>query len=206
MGGLRRFSYLAGVVLILATSPLVMTQELKDRQLRPAFDFRLIQMPVEIVSMKVNGKEIQAGEKINGNDDWLRGLSFTLKNISDKPISYISMRLRVDRPTRILVYNLDFGFDPSSGAYKSELHPRIIAPGESVDIVLTKDKYAVFLNMLNLAEFSHDFDVAQYYVGRVRFENEPDVIWEGGNLKRRDPNSSSKFDVIEKYVLPAHQK
>jgi hypothetical protein len=206
MGGLRRFSYLAGMVFILTTSQLVITQELKDRELRPAFDFRLIQMPVEIVSMKVTGKEIQAGEKISGNDDWLRGLSFTLKNISDKPISFISMGLRVDRPTRILVYNLDFGFDPSSGAYKSESAPQIIAPGESVDLVLTKDKYAVFLKMLQWAEFSRSFDVAQYYVGRVRFENEPDVIWEGGNLKRRDPNSSSKFDVIEKYLLPARQK
>ncbi len=205
MGRQRRFIYLAGVVFILATSLPVMTQELKDRELKPAFDFSLIQMPVEIVSMKVNGKEIQAGEKISGNDDWLRGLTFTLKNISDKPISYISMGLRVDRPTRLLVYNLDFGFDPSSGAYRSQ-SPRRILPGESMDLVLTKDKYGVFLNMLDVGEFSRSFDVAQYYVQRVRFENEMDVIWEGGNLKRRDPNESSKFIVIGKYESPVRQK
>ena len=35
------------------------------------------------------------------------------------------------------------------------------------------------------------------------FENEPDVVWEGGKLKRRDPEQFTKFNVIERYVLPA---
>lgn len=75
----------------------------------------------------------------------------------------------------------------------------------SLLLVLTKERYQVFLNILAQGEASSNFETAHYFVERVCFDNEPDVIWEGGKVKRRDPNQIGNFIVIERYVLPIKQ-
>ena len=47
------------------------------------------------------------------------------------------------------------------------------------------------------------FDKVPYYVERVCFEDDTNIIWEGGYLKRRDPAFIGKFDIVEPYRLPA---
>jgi len=202
---LRVSTYYAVMFFILATSGSTFAQQLMDRELQPAFDFTNIQMPVEILSIKLNGKEVQSGEKIKGDDDWLQGLSFTLKNISDKPIAYVDVGLRFPQPRGFVVYSLNYGVDYSRGQMRGASTPPAIPPGETLDLVLTKEKYPIFQRILAQGGASSSFDTATYFIGRVSFENEPDVIWEGGNLKRRDPNQFTKFNVIERYVLPNKQ-
>ena len=80
---------LATVIFIISAVTAVSAQDLRNRELIPAFNLTRAQMPVEIVSIKLNGKEVAQGEKIIGNDDWLKGASFTVRNISDKPIALI---------------------------------------------------------------------------------------------------------------------
>jgi hypothetical protein len=172
----------------------------------PAFDFTTTQMPFEILSIKLNGKDVQPGEKIKGDDNWLRGLSFALKNVSDQPIAYIGIGLRFPQPTGFVVYSLNYGVDFSRGEPRRESSPPAIQPGQTLDLVLTKEKYPLFLRILALGGASSSFDTATYFIERVCFDGEPDVTWEGGNLKRRDPNQFTKFNVIERYVLPGRQK
>lgn len=206
IGVLRGFTYGAALLFVLFASGSAFAQQVRDRQLTPAFDFTTIQMPVEILSIKLNGKVVQPGEKIQGDDDWLQGLSFTLKNISDQPIAYIDVGLRFPRPKVIVVYSLTYGVDFSRGEPRRESSPAAIQPGETLDLALTKEKYPGFLRILALGEASRSFDTAPYFVERICFENEPDVIWEGGMLKRRDPYELGKFNVIEPYVLPVRQQ
>jgi hypothetical protein len=181
-------------------------QQVRDRQLQPAFDFTTFQMPVEILSIKLHGQEVQPGEKLVGDDDWLRGLSFTLKNISDKPIAYIDIGLRFPQPKGFVVYSLNYGVDFSRGERRGESSLPAIQPGEAVDLVLTKERYPSFQRILALGGAARSFDTAAYYIGRISFENEPDVIWEGGNLKRRDPNQLTEFNIIGRYTLPTKEK
>ena len=203
----RPFGDLVLVLLILAAASLsILAQETRDRELRPAFDFTKIQMPVEIVSVRLNGKDVLPGEKIKGNDDWLQGVSFTLKNISDKPIAYVDIGLRFPQPNGFVVYSLNYGVDLSRGETRRESSPPAIQPGQSLELALTKERYQVFLNILAQGGASSSFDTAAFYIERVCFENEPDVIWEGGNLKGRDPNQIGKFNVIGRYILPIKQK
>jgi hypothetical protein len=204
MLSILRVSTLA-MLFILVTSGLAFAQQLRDRELRPAFDLTNIQMPVEILSIKLNGKEIQQGEKIMGDDDWLQGLSFTLKNISDKPIAYIEFGLEFSRPGGFVVYSLNYGVDYPRGQSRRESSPPAIQPGQTLNLVLTKEKYPIFLSVLAQGGASRSFDTVSYSLNRVSFEGEPDVIWSGGNLKQRDSNQFDKFDVIERYVLPTKQ-
>lgn len=204
MLSILRVSTLA-MLFILVTSGLSFGQQLRDRELRPDSDFTNIQMPVEILSIKLNGKEIQQGEKIMGDDDWLQGLSFTLKNISDKPIAYIEVGLKLSRPGSFVVYILNYGVNYPHGESRRASSPPAIQPGQTLNLVLTKEKYPIFLSVLAQGGASRSFDTVSYYLNRVSFEGEPDVIWSGGNLTRRDPNEFDKFNVIERYVLPTKQ-
>ena len=203
---LPRFLFPFAVIFLFAILPSVSAQELRDRELHPAFDLTTIQMPVEIVAIKLNGKEIRPGEKIKGNDDWLQGLSFTVKNISNKPIAYVSIGLRFVRPDRVVVFMLSSGVDHSRGEPRHGYSPLPIPPDQTVEVTLTKERYPNFLHILSVGEVPRSFDVAPYYVDRVVFEEDPFVIWEGGFLKRRDPGVIGKFDIIERYKLPMKQQ
>jgi len=203
----RPFVHLALLLSVLtATSLSTSAQEVTDRQLIPAFDFATIQMPVEIVSIKLSGKEIQPGEKIKGNDEWLRGVSFSLKNISDQPIAYVNIGFKFPLPNGFVVYSLHYGTDLSRGETMRESSPPAIPPGQSLDLVLTKERYQSFLYVLAQAGASSSFDTAAYYVDTVCFENQSEVIWQGGFLKRRHPTEIGRFDAIGRYVLPTTQR
>lgn len=203
---LRSFTYGALVFLILAASESTFAQQLRDRQLTSAIDFTNVQMPVEILSIKLNGKDVQPGERVKGGDDWLRGMSFTLKNISDRPIAYVEVGLRFPQPRGFVTYSLNYGVDYSRDEPRRAYSSPAIKPGETLELVLTKDKYSIFQSILARGGASSSFDIAPYYIARICFEDEPDIIWEGGYLKRRDPSQIAKFNVIERYVLPAKQE
>lgn len=180
-------------------------QQVRDRELSPAFDFNKIQMPVEVVSVKLNGREVRPGEKIQGDDDWLRGVSFTLRNVSDKPLAYASVALQFARLHGYVAYVLSYGVDLSRGEHRRDSSPPAIEPDRTVDLVLTQEKYAGFLRILEVGEAARSFDAAPYYVDRVCFEGEPDIIWAAGMLKRRDPNRPTEFIAVERYTLPSKQ-
>lgn len=212
-GTLRSLTLGAVLFSFLAATGSAFAQQVKDRQLMPAFDFANIQMPVEILSVKLNGKGIEPDDKIRADEDWLRGLSFTLKNVSDKPIAYVAITLQFSypedsaRPERVVGYFLSYGLDITSerpSLWKNA--PGAIQPGKIVNLVLSNEKYPVFLNVLGQGGMTPDVSTAKYYVHSVAFENEPDIVWQGGNLMRRDPNDPNKFNVVERYNLPAKRE
>ncbi|MEK6337732.1 MAG: hypothetical protein AABM67_22660 [Acidobacteriota bacterium] len=183
-------------------------QELRDRQLKPGIDFTTIQMPFEIVSIKLKGFEIAPEQKLKGDDDWLKGVSFTLKNISDKPIAYVEVGLRFEPPPgagRVVVFILSYGVDYSRGLTRSGSSPLPIQPDETVDLMLTDEGYPNFLQMLSWAGIPRSFDVVPYRVQRVCFEDDPSIIWEGGYLKRKNPALPGRFGIIERYKLPTRR-
>ena len=198
----RRFAHLVlALSIVAAVSFSIRAQELKDRQLIPAYDFTTVQMPVEIVAIKLNGKDVLAGEKINGDDNWLRGVSFTLKNISDEPIVYTDIGIQLPQPNGFVVYSLHHGVDVSRGETRTGSPDSILQPGQTVDIVLTPYRYKSFLYVLAQANAPTSFETAKYYIEKICFEHYPDVIWQGGFLKKRNLSEVGRFDTIGRYVL-----
>jgi hypothetical protein len=180
-------------------------QELRDRELKPAIDFATIEMPVQIVSIKLKGTEVAPGQKIKGDDNWLKGVSFTVKNISDKPIAYVELGLRFEPPpsaARVVVFILSYGVDYSRGLPRKGSSPLPIQPAQTVDLVLTNERYPNFLQILGMGGMPLGFDVVPYYVSRVCFEDDASIIWEGGYLKRKNPAVIGRFDIVERYKVP----
>jgi hypothetical protein len=182
-------------------------QELKARQITWVYDISTIQMPVEIVSIKLNGKDIVPGEKIQGDENWLKGISFTLKNISDQPISYVNVSFKFPLPNGFVsVGVLNYGLNTSHGEIRRGPLPAPIQPGQTQELVLTKDRWTSFLHVLAQANAPRDFETAPFYVERVCFEGQPDVIWQAGWLRRRHAVEPGRFDTMQKYFLPVKDK
>ena len=197
--------FLAASMLIALAIDYVSAQELKDRQLKPAFDFTTIESPVEIVSIKLKGKEVAPGDKIKGDDDWLKGICFKVKNASDKPIAYVAIGLRFEPPpggARVVVFILSYGVYYPGGEPRSGSSPLPIQPDQTVDLELTDQRYPNFLDILRRGGMPMGFDVVPYYVERVSFEDDPNIVWEGGYLKRKNPTRLGRFDIIGPYKLP----
>ena len=184
----------------------VPAKELKARQIVHAFDISTYQSPVEIVSIKLNGKDIAPGEKVQGDENWLKGIAFTLKNISDQPISYVNVGFQFPLPNGfVFVGVLNYGLDTSHGEIGRNPLPAPIQPGQTQELVLTKQRWDSFLYVLAQANAPRNFDTAPFYVERVCFEGQPDVIWQLGYLKRRHAVQIGRFDPIQKYFLPVKQ-
>lgn len=202
---LSRFSCLLAGCLILAVTGSTFAQQVRDRELVSLYSYSQSQMPIEMVSIKLKDQDFRPGEKVKGDDDWLHGLSFRIKNVSDKPLSYVEFVIQFKRPERVVGYSLHYGVDSERGERRMDHSPPAIQPGETLDLALTKQNYTSFLYVLEQGEVPRDFDTASYYLAKICFENEPDMMWAWGNLRQRDPNVPYKFNTIGPYVLPTQR-
>jgi hypothetical protein len=202
---LKRFPCLIAVCLIAVAFGSTLAQQVRDRELVLLYSYSPAQMPIEIVSTKLKDQEFRPGEKIKGDDNWLHGLSFRIKNVSDKPLAYVEFMIEFKRANRVVGYSLHYGVDTERGERRTEQSPPAVQPGETLDLALTKENYTSFLYVLEQGEIPRDFDTASYFLAKICFENEPDLMWTGGNIRRRDPNTPYKFNTVGPYVLPAKQ-
>lgn len=203
----RIWSWTTFLILVLVTtSGSAFAQQLRERQLKSVYNFAPAHMPMELVSISLNGKEIRPDEKILGDDTWLQGVAFRFKNVSGRPISYINVVFRFPTEKGVLGDYLMYGVDSFRGDHRRDSSPPPIQPGATFDLVLTKEKYHSFLYVLDQGGVPHDFEVASYYIETICFDDDPDLIWQGGYLKRRTAGSTDKFEVVGRYNLPTGQQ
>ena len=169
------------------------------------------QAPIEIIGIEVKGQVVEPGRKFSSGEDWLRGLSFTLKNVSDKPVSYIQIDLRFPTPAgsqaRNAAFDLTYGdlrLIPNPADDMSA--PKSLMPGETLKLEMSEGDYRNLTSLLAHAGQSGEVETVKFDIGAVRFENEPDTMWRLGYLLRRDANNPMRFNVTELYTLPKKQQ
>ncbi|MFN2510189.1 MAG: hypothetical protein ABR568_01950 [Pyrinomonadaceae bacterium] len=75
--------------------------------------------PIKILNLRTKNKAVELGKKFSEEDDWLKGLTVTVENVSEKHISRIELDLSFPRPQgsseEIPTYTvkLIYGRDPS---------------------------------------------------------------------------------------------
>lgn len=162
--------------------------------------------PVDIVGIKVKGRAVEPNRKFLAEEDWLNGLTFTLKNVSDKPISYVDVELlfpaRAGSQVDGALFELRYGVKPIL-PNNSDVgnRPKSILPGATLDLTLSEaEVQGVVSILLSHAGISSNVESVTYCVGTVFFEGDEDTFWSRGHLLRRDSNNPMRFNVTEKYV------
>lgn len=101
--------------------------------------------PVKISTVKVGGSPVEFAEKFQAENNWLRGLTFSVVNTSDKDICYINIALDFPRATNkepMTRERLPWSCKANTdGSTKSSKKVEPLKPGENVDIVLSSEFY-----------------------------------------------------------------
>jgi hypothetical protein len=182
-------------------------QESRLRVVRPAPVEAGRQSPVEVVSVRVKGAAVEAGRHFPAGDDWLRGLTLKLKNVSDRPVSYVDISLHfptvAGRENKMLqvtgpvAYGCFPGFPCRTDVSGS--HAEIL-PGETREVELSEARYQGLIAALARTGAATPVESLEYGIDSVLFD--PDTKWSRGFLFRRDPSDPSTYRMSDKYVLP----
>jgi hypothetical protein len=164
------------------------------------------QSPVEVVSVRVKGEAVEPGRSFVAGDDWLHGLTFRVKNVSDKPLMFVGLSLlfptAADKGKSVQLSGpLGYGCWPgfpcrpdAGGSYKE------IMPGEVREIELMTARYEGFMAALARVGAALPVESAEYDIDTVFID--ADTMWSRGLLFRRDTVKPDGFKMVGKYVLP----
>lgn len=152
--------------------------------------------PIEIMDIKVNGQSVSLDKKFTTDDEWLRGLVFSVKNKSDKRILYASIRLQFPRPAgskdSMAIYDMYSGnWALQTRLPKPEDKVTGIAPGETVEMALSNQQYVGLKSLLDQTGFPQSIERTDISIGHVIFAD--DTMWYGGEEFRRDRNDPTTW-------------
>ena len=161
--------------------------------------------PIKILKLKTKGKPIELGKNFLEEDDWLKGLTVTVQNVSDKPIARIVLDLSFPRPegtsetistfSEKLVYGLDPSDAQDAGAQKQVL------PGESVDVKLLEANLPFIKAALVELGYPEKITRARIMVEFVTFTD--GTAWNGGDILYPDPTDPKrKFNPKVPLIRP----
>lgn len=189
MLSLRRFVLLALMCLLVAT--LTSAQNSKERTLK----YKAWQNePLKISHIKIKGAHALFDQKIVADDDWFRGLTVSVKNTSDKTITFIDLMLMfppAEGSVRPASDHLLYGHYPPPPGETGTPHPDQppLKPGDEATLVLTDyEGTRQFLDAVGKPKSIKEIEVR---IGELVFEGE--VKWKAGQLFRRDPNDPNSW-------------
>ena len=157
-------------------------------------------MPLRFGKVKAAGKfiELQPGPEsqesqggFDGDDDWMKGLTVSFKNTSDRNIVYFRLDLmfpETEGPKPMMAFPLIFGRRPKDAEDRN--YDRLLAPGEEVELSLTDERYGRLRNFLKNGSFDKVTSV-RLFLETVIFDD--DIMWNGGDLYRRNQNDPNNW-------------
>lgn len=164
--------------------------------------------PLEISSLKIKGKLTKLGLKSMEDDDWLKGLTVTVKNSSNKTIVFIELNLEFPSPASSdkeppAVDHLMYGNYPQPPGEVATSHPDQppLPPGEKASLTLTDyDGLRDFLLQTKKQTSIKELEIS---INEVVFDE--GMKWNGGQMFRRDSNDPNRWypqGPILDFVLP----
>jgi hypothetical protein len=153
--------------------------------------------PVEITVAKTKKGTVPFGRPFKDDDDeWTKGLTLTVKNVSSKNVVYIEIRFSFERPQDDansaqppLVHSLFYG--TSAPAPDSEL--KVLAPDDSVNMMLADETFESLKRALVKVGYTK-VKRLRVYLSQVIFQD--GSMWLLGKWYRRDPaNPQTWLDI-----------
>jgi hypothetical protein len=183
------FILLAGLIYItLGSSSLSVTSsafsgtssQKKERILRHR---RFPVEPIRIVHINNLRKALALGSKFTEEDDWLRNLTLSIKNTSDKTIVFIDIDLHFIKPGAPEdepIYVQQFFYSPPYAPQES------IAPGKKAEIKLTSEDFEMINRYLGQDNYPSGAVEVEIVVDEVKFDD--GTFWRSGQFHERASN------------------
>lgn len=155
---------------------------------------RLPNMPVEITELKIKGTPIQMNSRVIEGTDWMEGLSFKVKNISNKNVAYLALyfifpETSVDQEDSPIGYLFKYGSDPK--VYGISIQEKPITPSQEIEFSVSGNTYEKIKKLIGLKTEPENINVLAIDVAMVVFDD--DTSWAKGSFMRRDPNNPKKW-------------
>jgi len=164
-------------------------------------------MPLRFGKVKAAGKllELKAGpetretresrEEFDADDDWMKDMTISFTNTSDKNIVFIQMLLifpETESAGPPLAFPMTYGRMPKDSGDRN--FDNVLKPGEEVELALTDERYGKLQGFLKKKSFDKVSSV-RLFLEDVAFDD--DLMWMGGDLQKRDPNNPNTWVPIK---------
>jgi hypothetical protein len=148
--------------------------------------------PVVIDSVKIKGNLVNINSKIKSDEGWLQGLSFKVRNISNKNIVYLSLELlfpetKTDKP--VLAFPLRYGKKPTEPNQAATLNS--LAPNQETEFIISGSQYENLKRFIELRTPIANINAANIDVIFVMFSD--DTGWATGSFMHRKPDDSAQW-------------
>ncbi|HAF13560.1 MAG TPA: hypothetical protein DCK99_07640 [Blastocatellia bacterium] len=144
---------------------------------------------LEIVDMTVAGRSITVGQPFAADKDWLRSLTFRMRNVSGQPIT--GARIGFDLPEtktedHSLGFSLEYGKGLSTGIPSDE--QKVIMPNEEFELKFNEAQYERHRKFV--AERSTIPSFSKVWIGVTTVKFEDGSSWASGCLRSANPSNS----------------
>lgn len=174
---------------------------------------RLIQLkthrdqPVEMTSIRTKDLNVLPMQAVRANSDWLNGMTLTFKNVSDKPIAYVSVligayyeqtggRMKKDGEDVQAGIQLNYGAEPPrTGEASQSLSPPLM-PGETASVTFSEKARNDLDSLLRDGDASTDLTEISIRFYEVFFEGDSDTMWQTGSRLKRDANNPRRWNRV----------
>ncbi|HMG73944.1 MAG TPA: hypothetical protein VK582_10620 [Pyrinomonadaceae bacterium] len=166
--------------------------------------------PVDIVAVKVKGVPVNSDQKFAGDRDWFNGMTVTLKNVSDKPMVWVTIlvlayqekdgnRMKTSDGRDLAVgTQLMYGvrpLDPGEPPLPYSATP--LMPGQTADLFLTEVYREQLSSLLRKSDSSTDISELNVRLEEVSFYGDDEIKWRNGFKRRRDPNRPGAWLTVD---------
>ncbi len=152
--------------------------------------------PIQIVKVKNKKRDLPVGGKFkDGDAEWLRGLTITVRNDSGRDITHLSFAVlfpaNKNQASSDVSYTFDFmwGLSPLSKHYKESrrLRPeRVIKRNDKFDLTLSDEQYDHIQKVLNSLSYPSVREI-EIWIDEVGFDD--GTSWRGGQILYPDGRS-----------------
>ena len=146
--------------------------------------------PIRITMVKAKERVIETGRAFTDSDDWFNGLELSIRNDSDKIVTFIGVDLTFRRAADLpAAWRLEYGVDPfryntAEAVPKSEAKP--VLPGVTVPLSLSPRQANDLQVFLAGAGFRNNGNKLEVRIIKIGFSD--GTTWNAGRFYRRDPN------------------
>jgi hypothetical protein len=125
---------------------------------------------IVVTGVAVAGRQVTPGQPFTAGDDWLRGLTLRVKNVSSKPITYLQFSLSFPEAHYHgggLGQTLSYGRNMASG--QNAPGAMSLSPGEEAELTLTDEEFHNFRSFAERLNGSADFHRLWLGTATVKF-------------------------------------